>query len=328
VLKKIERNKKGTSCGAGGVDLDASAWVGWQFFSDEEVVMVRITLKSFVALLSGGLLFFLISFPLAYGQSSSVALGQPQNEFLEYRLRQGEALGDAAQLFHIPVAELAQLNGISDPTRLQVGQALKIPNIFARQVTELKGERNRLLAEKAQLSQQVSEKQQTLTMKEDVLHRTEASHDALAQKLAAVGRWRLGAQVLSILLLGVFAWGLLINKDRAGRGRQIAALMQENTALEVAKEKYRLAAAQLEFRYQKLYSGRSEKPSQLATEGATFLTRTFETGCAQLEQYLSAITTEREKEEQLLRSEQRIFDLLRHPFRELHQRYRLKYRSA
>jgi murein DD-endopeptidase MepM/ murein hydrolase activator NlpD len=290
--------------------------------------MVRITLKSFVTLLSGGLLFFLVGFPLAYGQSSSPDLGQPQAELLDYRLRQGEALGDVARLFRIPVAELVQLNGISDPTRLQVGQALKIPNIFVRQVTELQRERTRLLAEKVQLAQQLREVQHTLTKKEHVLRRTEASHDALAQELAAVGQWRRGAQVLSIVLLGVFSWGLLINKDRAGRGRQIATLRQENTALEVAKEKYRLVATQLEFRYQKLYSGRSEKPSQLATEGATFLTQTFATGCAQLEHYLSAIKTEREKEEQLLQSKQRIFDFLRHPFRELHQRYRLRYHSA
>jgi hypothetical protein len=38
MLKKIERNKKGTSCGAGGVDLDVAARVGWQFFSDEELL--------------------------------------------------------------------------------------------------------------------------------------------------------------------------------------------------------------------------------------------------------------------------------------------------
>ena len=290
--------------------------------------MVRVTRKSFVTLFPAGLLFLFVGLPLAYGQSSSPTLGQPQAEFLESRLRQGEALGDVARLFHIPVAELGQLNGISDPTRLQVGQALKIPNIFVRQVTELQGERTRLLAEKVQLTQQLREEQHILTTKEHVLRKTEASNDSLAQELAAIGQWRLGAQVLSIMLLGVFAWGLLINRDRAGRGRQIATLRQENTALEVAKEKYRLAAAQLEFRYQKLYSGRSEKPSQLATEGATFLTQTFETGCAQLEQYLSAIKTEREKEEQLLQSEQRIFDLLRHPFRELHQRYRLRYHSA
>jgi LysM repeat protein len=292
------------------------------------VVMVQITRKSFVTLLAAGFLFLFVGFPLAYGQSSSPALGQPQAEFLEYRLRQGEALGDVARLFRIPGAELAQLNGISDPTRLQVGQALKIPNIFVRQVTELQGERTRLLAEKVQLTQQLREEQHSLTTKEHVLRRMEASNGALAQELAVVGQWRLGAQALSIVLLGVFAWGLFINKDRAGRGRQIATLIQENTALEVAKEKYRLAAAQLEFRYQKLYSGRSEKPSQLAMEGATFLTQTFETGCAQLEHYLSAIKTEREKEEQLLRSGQRIFDLLRHPFRELHQRYRLRYHSA
>lgn len=290
--------------------------------------MVRITRKSFVTLFSAGFLFFFVGFPLAYGQSSSPTLGQSQAEFLEYRLRQGEALGDVARLFRIPVAELAQLNGINDPTRLQVDQALKIPNIFARQVTELQGERNRLLAEKAQVAQQLREEQQSLTTKEHLLRKTEADKESLAQELAAVGQWRLGAQVLSLALFVTLMWGLFINKDRARYGRQIATLTQENTALDRAKEKYRLAAAQLEFRYQKLYSGRSEKPSQLAVEGATLLTQTFETGCAQLEQCLSAIKTEREKEEQLLQSEQRIFDLLRHPFRELHQRYRLKYHDA
>ncbi|MGH9426756.1 MAG: hypothetical protein ACRD2L_10710, partial [Terriglobia bacterium] len=249
LLKKGERNKKGTSCGAGGVDLDASVRVGWQFFSDEEIVMVRITLKSFVAFLSGGLLFFLVGFPLAYGQSSSAVLSPPQD----------------------------------DPTHWQVDQ-LKIPNIFARQVIELPGERSRLLAEKAQLAQQLREEQQTLATKEHVLRRTEADNEALAQEVAAVDQWRLSAHVLGIMFLGVLGWGLLINKDRAERGRQVATLRQENTALEVTKEKYRLAAAQLELRYQKLYSGRSEKPSQLATEGAILLTQTFETGCTQLEQ--------------------------------------------
>jgi LysM repeat protein len=290
--------------------------------------MARITRESFITLLSVGLLFFLADFPLAYGQSSSATLAQPQDEFLEYHLRQGEALGDVARLFRMPVAELAQLNGINDPTRLQIDQALKIPNVFARQVTELRGERDRLLAEKAQLVQQLREEQQTLATKENVLRKTEADKEALTQEFAAVGQWRLGAHVLSIMLLGVLSWGLLINKDRAGRGHRIATLRQENAALEVTKEKYRLAAAQLEFRYQKLYSGRSEKPSQLAAEGAALLTQTFETGCTQLEQCLSAIKVEREKEEQLRQSEQRIFDLLRHPFRELHQRYRLKYHSA
>src|SRR5687768_2219462 len=119
--------------------------------------MVRITRKRFATLFSAGFLFFFVGLPFAYDQNSSPILGEPQGEFLEYRLRQGEALGDVARLFHIPVVELAQLNGISDPTRLQVGQALKIPNIFVRQVTELQGERTRLLAEKVQLAQQLRE---------------------------------------------------------------------------------------------------------------------------------------------------------------------------
>lgn len=290
--------------------------------------MARITLKGFVTLFSTGLVFCLVGFSTARGQSLSPTLVQSQDEFLEYRLRRGESLGDAAQLFRIPVAELAQINRITDPTRLQIDQVLKIPNVFARQVAELRGEQTRLLAEKDQLARQVREQQQVLATKEHILQKTETDKNFLARQLAAVGQWRLGAQVLSLALFVTLMWGLFINKDRARHSRQMTTLMQENTALDVAKEKYRLAVAQLEFRYQKLYSGRSEKPSQLAQEGATLLTQTFTTGCGQLEHLLANIKSEREKEEQLLQAEQKILDLVRHPFRELHQRYRLKYHDA
>jgi hypothetical protein len=167
-----------------------------------------------------------------------------------------------------------------------------------------------------------------LATQEQLLRKTEADKGILAQQLASVGQWRIGAQALSLVLLGTLLWGFLLNKDRARRGRQIATLTQQNTALDVAKEKYRMVAAQLEFRYQKLYSGRSEKPLHFAQEGATLLTQTFTTGGAQLEQLLSAIKTESDKAEQLLQAEQRIFDLLRHPFRELQHWYRLKYHGA
>jgi hypothetical protein len=189
-------------------------------------------------------------------------------------------------------------------------------------------ERDHLLAEKERLAQQLTEQQQLLATQEQVLQKTATDKERFAQQLASVGHWRLGAQVLSLVLLSALIWGLFLNKDRARRGRQITTLSQQNTALDVAKEKYRLAAAQLEFRYQKLYSGRSEKPAQLATEGATLLTQTFATGCAQVEQLLAAIKTEREKAEQLLQAEQRIVGLMRHPFREFQHWYRLKYHGA
>lgn len=290
--------------------------------------MSRSALKSFAVFFPAWLWIFCLIAQVTSGQSLSPAMGQTQDEFLEYRLRRGESLDDVAQLFRIPVAELTQLNNITDPTRLQINQALKIPNAFARQVMAFREERDRLLAEKELLTQQLREQQQLLATQEQVLRKTEVDKEMLAQQLASVGQWRLGAQVLSLVLLGVLIWGLLLNKDRARRGRQIATFTQQNIALDVAKEKYRLAAAQLEFRYQKLYSGRSEKPSQLATEGATLLTQTFATGCVQLEQCLSAIKTEREKAEHLQQAEQKIFDLLRHPFREFQHWYRLRYHGA
>src|SRR5262245_35069077 len=110
--------------------------------------MSRITLKSFMAFFSAWLLFFCLNSPVIFSQNLPSAISQTQDEFLEYHLRRGESLDDIAQLFRIPVAELAQLNKITDPTRLQINQTLKIPNIFARQVTAFREERDRLLAEK------------------------------------------------------------------------------------------------------------------------------------------------------------------------------------
>ena len=289
--------------------------------------MPRIALKSFAVFFPVWFLLCLIS-PVIAEQNPPLAISQTQDEFFEYRLRHGESLGDVAQLFRIPVTELTQLNNITDPTRLQINQALKIPNVFARQIIALREERDHLLAEKDLLTQHLREQRQALATQEQVLRKTEADKETLTQRLASVGQWRLGAQVLSLVLLGTLLWGLVLNKDRARRGHQITTLTQQNTALDVAKEKYRLAAAQLEFRYQKLYSGRSEKPSHLAQEGITLLTQTFTMGCAQLEQLLSAVKTEREKAEQLLQAEHRIFDLLRHPFREFQHWYRLKYHGA
>jgi hypothetical protein len=71
----------------------------------------------------------------------------PPAETLEYRLHKGESLADIARLFHLSPADLANANGITDPTRLQIAQPLKIPNVFARQVAQLREERDGLAAD-------------------------------------------------------------------------------------------------------------------------------------------------------------------------------------
>jgi hypothetical protein len=44
-----------------------------------------------------------------------------------YVVQPGDTLNAIALLFDVPVAELMQVNGITDPTRLQIGQVLIIP---------------------------------------------------------------------------------------------------------------------------------------------------------------------------------------------------------
>ncbi|MBI3304187.1 MAG: LysM peptidoglycan-binding domain-containing protein [Deltaproteobacteria bacterium] len=270
-----------------------------------------------------------VDWATAYGQSTpSVVDQQIQEEFLEYRLRPGESLSDIARLFRLPVEELAQVNHIADPTRLQVGQLLKVPNFFARQAAQLQGERNQLLVEKEQMGKELETRQKTLTAVEAELQGVEAEKSVLTRELAATLQWQRATLSLAVLLLGVFGWGLKLRADRATLVRKLAVLMQENTTLSVAKEKYRQAVAQLEFRYQKLSRAPDGVPAKFVLDGTALLTRAFAEGSAQMEHMLASIKAEREKEEQLLQAEPKTFDFLFHPLRGFLQRHRLKVHEA
>jgi len=291
--------------------------------------MSQLTLRDrIVGAFAWALLLWPVGWAAAESQGQPPTAGQVQEEFLEYRLRPGESLGDVARLFHLSVEELAQINRITDPTRLQAGQPLKVPNGFARQAAQLQGERNRLLAEKEQTAREMEGLRQTRAALEAALHRTEEEKTTLTSQLAATPQWQRGALALAVLLLGIFGWGLKLRGERAKLTRKLTVLMQENTALTVAKEKYRQAVAQVELRYQKLYSARAEVPAQFVAEGTAILARSFAEGCTQMEQLLTNIKTEREKEEQILQAEQQALDRLFHPLRGLLQRHRLKYHGA
>jgi LysM repeat protein len=51
----------------------------------------------------------------------------PAPTFQTYVVRSGDTLGGIANRFGTTVRAIADLNGISDPTRLQIGQRLLIP---------------------------------------------------------------------------------------------------------------------------------------------------------------------------------------------------------
>jgi len=264
----------------------------------------------------------------APGQGEGPATSQAQGDFLEYRLRSGESLSEVARLFRIPVEELAQANRIVDPTRLQAGQSLRVPNVFARQTAQLQGERDRLLAESEQRGRELEQRQATLTAAEADLQRVEAEKRALTAHLASTLHWQRGAIFLAGLLVVALGWGLKMRGELAELTRRLTLLTHENAALNVIKEKYRQTAAQIEFRYQKLYSAREEIPAKFLAGGTAILARSFAEGRAQLEQLLASIKAEREREEQVLQAEQKARDFLFHPLRMLLQRYRIKYHEA
>src|SRR5207249_4960800 len=187
------------------------------------------------------------------------------------------------------VEDLAQINRITDPTRLRAGQPLKVPNVFAQQAAQLRGERTRLLAEKEQRAREMEGLRQTGAALEADLRRAEEEKTTLTSQLAATSQWQSRALALTVLLLGVFGWGLKLRGERAKLTRKLPVLMQENSALTVAKEKYRQAVAQVELRYQKLYSARAQVPAQFVAEGTAILARSFAEGCTQMEQLLTNI---------------------------------------
>ena len=277
-------------------------------------------------------LWVLVSMPVGwatvYGQETPTSADQVQEEFFEYRLRPGESLSDVARLFRLPVGELAQINRIADPTRLQAGQLLKVPNAFARQVAQVQAERNRFSAEKDQAEGALQEQQRKVAALAAELGAAREEKTALTRELATTLQWKQGTLALAVLFFGVLVWGLKLRAERARLSRQLTALTQETAALNTAKDKYRQAVAQLEFRYQKLVSSRTPVSPPFVTEGVSLLARAFHEGGAHLEQLLADITAEREREEQILRAQQKVFESVFHPLRGFRQRHGLKYHEV
>jgi murein DD-endopeptidase MepM/ murein hydrolase activator NlpD len=269
-----------------------------------------------------------VGWATVYGQETPTGADQAQEEFFEYRLRPGESLSDVARVFRLPVGELAQLNRIADPTRLQAGQLLKVPNAFARQVAQAQAERNRSAAEKDQAEGALREQQRKVTALAAELGAAREEKTALTRELATTLQWKQGALSLAVLFLGVLVWGLKLRAERGRLSRQLTVFTQETAALNAAKDKYRQAVAQLEFRYQKLVSNRTPVSPPFVTEGVSLLARAFNEGGAHLEQLLAEITAEREREEQILRAQQKVFESVFHPLRGFRQRHGLKYHEV
>ena len=154
----------------------------------------------------------------------------------------------------------------------------------------------------------------------------QSEKDFVARELATMVRWRKTATGALVLFFVALAWALKSLLERAKLARKHNSLVAENAALAAAKEKYRLAAGQLELRYQNLYRGKGDPAKITVADGIAKLRSVFGEGSAQIEGLLMQIRVEREKQKKLVETEEKAtLAWLPHPLRELLERRRLKY---
>jgi murein DD-endopeptidase MepM/ murein hydrolase activator NlpD len=264
----------------------------------------------------------------AYTESPpQAASNRAEQAYFSYPLRAGESLNDVARIFRVPAEELAALNQIRDPNRLQIGQLLRVPDGFAQEAAELRAERERLLSEKQRTDRESDARRRTIAGLEAQLRDAQAEKNAVAAELAANVQWHKAAILVSVLLLGALAWGLKSRFDRANLARRQRVLRAENAALITAKDKYRQAASQLELRYQNLYAKKSDEPVPYAVaEGVERIGRAFKEGSSEVERRLAEFRVEGEQKGEASQGE-KVRARLFHPVRELLERQRVKYHT-
>lgn len=256
--------------------------------------------------------------------SISPPTGAGDDSMFRYPLRPNENLHDVARIFRMPVDALIEANRIADPSRLRAGLLLEVPNAFATEAHALRQERDRLATEKRAAEAEASAKQQALAGAAAEIGKLEAERDRLGNALGATAHWERGAKGLALGLLALAVWIIKLAADRNALTRRLNNLAAENSALAIAKQSYKDAVAQLELRFQQLYSGKKESPRELVTDGVRRIKAVFADGTRQIERQIQAARIEREKDEQLLDATHRTFGWLAHPIREMVARYRLK----
>ncbi|MGH7896446.1 MAG: LysM peptidoglycan-binding domain-containing protein [Candidatus Binatia bacterium] len=271
--------------------------------------------------------------PLLYATPSggtetapTVESAESKEQFFHYPIRSGESLSDVSRIFRVPVRDLVELNRITDPNNIALGQSLRIPDSFARDAVALEAERDRLLEEKRRSENESVVRQRALADLDSQFRQLQAEKRVLESEIGNTVQWQRGAKLLSLLLLVVFGWALKSRAERAMIKRRFAALEVENSVLHAAKEKYREAASQFELRYQKLYHGKGEAPKEVIADGVARLSRAFEEGIEEMERLIGNLRLEREKEAEILDAERRMHAWVFHPLRQLLGR-RLKYHT-
>ena len=246
--------------------------------------------------------------------------------FFLYLLRPGESLSDVARTFRVPLQTILDVNDIRDANHLGVGQSIKVPDAFAREVASLEADRARLAEQKLGIERQLEERQRAVAKLEADVRELQAEKAGVAGELATTGQWHHAAKILGMLFIAALAWASVGTVQRARIARRLASLRAENDALMTAKEKYRYAVSQIELRYQGLYRGKGD-PRYLISEGIDRLARVFADGSVEIENRLAPVAVEQERERRRLAAEEKVVAWLLHPIRGIVERYRLKYNT-
>ncbi len=225
------------------------------------------------------------------------------------------------------MSELVELNAIRDPSHLQLGQTIRVPDGFAREVAELRAERERLIADKQRAERESQDRQRAAASVETQLHQVQAEKNSLAHELSMMAAWQRTATIVLALFLAALAWALKSRVERVKLARKQVALAAENTALASAKDKFRQAAGQLELRYQNLYAKKGDPPAIAISEGLKRMREAFTEGAREIEELLAKLRIEREAQLRLFESEEKTRAWLFHPVRELLERHGFKYHT-
>ena len=262
---------------------------------------------------------------ISYAETAVADLSQ--DAYFNYPLRAGESLSDVARIFRIPVNELTELNQIRDATHLQLGQTIRVPDGFAREVAALRGERERLIADKQRAERDSQERQRAAATVETQLHQVEAEKNSVVRELSLMAGWQRTATIVLALFFAALAWAVKSRLERIKLSRKQLALVAENAALASAKDKYRQAAGQLELRYQNLYAKKGDPPAIAISEGLKRMRAAFSEGVMEIEELLAKLRAEREAQLRLFEGEDKARAWLLHPIRELLERHGFKYHT-
>ncbi len=175
---------------------------------------------------------------------------------IPYTIREGDTLGRVAQLFGVPVDDLARINKLHPDDELYVGDELRVPNPFTAEVNGLKAQVESLNAAAQAAEHKADDLQKQLGSATAQVQELTADNQNLAWSVRLLPWWRasaLGAAAAAVLMFGV----MLVTAFEWWRMRRRFVTLAEMTdSLTRLDQKYKILMAKAELRIQQLYGRR------------------------------------------------------------------------